>query len=132
MNASQRAQTAYGDARATAKSASQIEYQAFARATKDLNAARETAGAEGPNFPKLAAALHQNLKLWTVIAGDVAHEDNRLPQQLRAQLFFLAEFTIDHSKKVLRGDGDVAPLVDINTSVMRGLRGQERAEPCPA
>ena len=56
---------------------------------------------------------------------DVAEPTNLLPQPLRAQIFYLAEFTMHHSAKVLKGDASVAPLIDINTAVMRGLRGDQ-------
>jgi flagellar protein FlaF len=45
-----------------------------------------------------------------------------LPSQLRAQLFWLAEFTETHSRKVLAGQATVAPLLEVNTAVLRGLR----------
>jgi flagellar protein FlaF len=61
--------------------------------------------------------------LWTTLAADVAESDNGLPGPLRAQLFYLYEFAADHSRKILAGSGSVDVLVDINTAVMRGLRG---------
>jgi flagellar protein FlaF len=57
-----------------------------------------------------------------MLAADVAEPDNGLPQELRARIFYLAEFTADHSRKVLRGGETVDALVDINTAMMRGLR----------
>ena len=61
------------------------------------------------------------------MAVDVANKDNELPEALRAQIFYLAEFTQLHSRKVLRREATVAPLVEINSSVMRGLRMSEGA-----
>lgn len=133
MEASRRANAIYGDPRTSVKSPSQVEYQAFARITKDL-----TAAAEGQKdaFPRLAAALHQNLRLWTIVATDVAVENNALPKDLRAQLFYLAEFTRAHTGKVLKGEAVAGALIDINTAVMKGLRTQQDPlrEPasCPA
>lgn len=130
MEAFQRAQSAYGDVRGSIKSNSQIEYQAFAQITKNLKAAAP--GLEdAEQFPRLAAAMHENLRLWTIIASDVAGEGNELPETLRAQLFYLAEFTRAHTQKVLKREAEVADLIEINTAVMRGLRSQERT-PCPA
>lgn len=102
-----------------------IEYEAFARVTARIKAAIER-GAEG--FPALVAALHDNRRLWTALAADVADDGNLLPAALRAQLFYLAEFTQQHSRKVLIGSEDASALVDINTTVMRGLAngGQTR------
>ena len=56
------------------------------------------------------------------LAADVAGAENGLPQTLRAQLFYLAEFTMQHSAKVLAGRADAEVLVEINTAMMRGLR----------
>lgn len=100
------------------------EYAAFARITARLKAA----DADGrKNYPALAAAIHENRKLWTMLAADVADGDNGLPTQLRARIFYLFEFTTHHSREVLNGKADVGPLVEINTAVMRGL-GKSEAE----
>ena len=128
MNATQRAYSAYGDAKTPQKTPSQIEYQAFAKITQDLSGAAKSAEAE---FPRLAAALHENLRLWTFVATGVVADENELPKQLRAQLFYLAEFTRVHTSKVLKGEAEAEALIDINTAVMKGLRTQDAA-PCPA
>ena len=54
-------------------------------------------------------------------------DGNRLPLQLRASLLSLAEFVRRHSLAVLGGRASVAPLIDINTSIMKGLRGDVEA-----
>ncbi len=82
------------------------------------------ATAPNANFRALAEALHENRTLWTHLAAEVADDDNELSQDLRARLFYLAEFTAHHSRKVLRGEADVAPLIEVNTAVMRGLSGK--------
>ena len=46
---------------------------------------------------------------------------------LRAQLISLAEFVRKHSLAVLGGRASVAPLIDINTAIMKGLRGDVEA-----
>ena len=133
MTASQRALSAYGNAQSASKSASQIEYQAFAKVTNRMTKNHSDDPIERAlKFADLAAAMHDNLKLWTIVAGDVAQENNGLPEKLRAQLFYLAEFTRVHTQRVLKGETGPAPLIDINTSIMRGLRQQSEAEACPA
>ena len=77
----------------------------------------------------LVTAIHENRRLWTILAGDVADDGNTLPEQLRAQIFYLAEFTGQHSAKVLSGKAGVEILIEINMAVMRGLRQQEAATP---
>lgn len=96
-----------------------IEYQAFARVTRELAAA--DAGASLTLAP-LAKALVENLNLWTILGFDVAHPNNGLPAELRSKLFYLFEFTRHHTAKVLQGEVTARALIDVNTAVMRGLR----------
>lgn len=98
-----------------------IEYAAFARITARLTSAQDG------EFAKLAEALHENRKLWDVLAADVASDDNELTPQLRAQLFYLAEFSRQHGSKVLQGQATASALIDINTAIMRGLRAANQA-----
>lgn len=123
MNALQQAQTAYASPAAAGRVRTQqdTEYDALARVSHKLYAAIK-AGKKG--FPDLVAALHDNRKLWTILATDVADTSNALPQSLRAQLFYLAEFTQVHTSKVLRKEADAGVLVEINSAVMKGLRTQ--------
>lgn len=98
-----------------------VEYDLLARATQQLSHAwrqRRT------NFPGLVAALAENQRLWSALALDVAGAGNGLPTTLRAQLFYLYEFTAHHSRQMLDGAAGVEVLIDINTAVMRGLRGE--------
>ncbi|MEL6677879.1 MAG: flagellar biosynthesis regulator FlaF [Pseudomonadota bacterium] len=122
MTASAFAQSTYANPQTAIHTERGIEYQAFARATRRLK--RAIGDGDGA-FADLAEALHENQRLWIALASDVARDANSLPQQLRAQLFYLNEFTQAHSRKVLSGRGDLDVLVDINTAVMRGLRGHQ-------
>ncbi len=109
----------YGQNPAATRSPRAIEYDVFARVTRALASAEpETA------FPALAAALHDNLTLWAALAADLALDGNPLPADLKARLFYLYEFTAQHTPKVLRHEATAAILVDLNTAVMRGLRGE--------
>jgi flagellar protein FlaF len=99
------------------------EYALFERITARL--ARATA-ADAP-MAQRAEALHDNRRLWTTIATDIATPDNALPEGLRAQLFYLAEFSLLQSRAALRDPAALSALVAINRSVMRGLNGQADA-----
>ena len=118
MNALAARMNGYQNATRAAGNPREIEYQLFARITGRLNQATEP---DRP-FAELAAVLDENLRLWREIALDVATPENGLPDQLRARLFYLFEFTVHQTQKVLRREADVAPLVDVNLSIMRGLR----------
>lgn len=95
-----------------------VEYLLFSKVTGRLNRARRV----GTDFPELVNALVENDALWRTIAIDVIGNGNTLPAALRAQLFYLYEFTRTHTPKVIRGEADAAVLIDINTAIMRGLR----------
>lgn len=121
MNALNMAKTAYAASQAPIRTTRSTEYEAFARITHHLNSASKKGRA---GFSQLAQAIYDNRQLWTTLAADVADSDNALPKQLRAQVFYLAEFTMLHSRKVLSGEENVDVLVEINTAIMRGLRTQ--------
>lgn len=98
-----------------------IEYDLLARNTQRL---RQSWEQREQNFAGLATAILENTRLWRTLASDVAQPENQLPQALRAQLFYLYQFIEQRSRKVLAGKTDVGVLAEINTAVMRGLRGQ--------
>jgi flagellar protein FlaF len=124
MNLNSQARAAYASATAPIRTDRGSEYAIFAKITHRLNALDETDKRE---FPKLAAAVCDNQRLWGALREDLMHEGNALPIGLRAQLVGLAEFVRRHSLKVLAGDGAISPLIDINTAIMRGLRGRVEA-----
>lgn len=118
MNAFNRAQRAYSDAAAPIRTDRGTEYAAISRATRNLKAAADA----GPGaFGDLAQALHQNRQLWHILTTSVSDDANQLPQSLRARIFYLGQFTEHQSRKILRGEGSVEPLIEVNTALMRGL-----------
>lgn len=122
MNAHLMARSAYSGVAAPIRTDRGTEYDAFARCTHALSTAQGGFG----GYPALARALNDNRRLWNVLAADVSGEANGLPASLRAGIFYLAEFTRHHSRRVLAGEADIAALIDVNTAIMRGLRGQEQ------
>jgi flagellar protein FlaF len=117
MNAYALAQRAYAPTAAPIRSERSVEYDVIARITSRLKKAIvENA------YPKLLEALHENNALWRALAIDVADANNALPQSLRAQIFYLAEFTDVHTKKVIRENVAATPLLEINMAILRGLK----------
>lgn len=125
MNATLLAQTAYRTQAHTIRTERALEFDAFARVTHRLMMA-SVRGRE--DMGSLATAVHDNRRLWTILTTDVADPENPLPQDLRARIFYLAQFSHHHSSKVLYGNASVQPLIDINSAIMRGL-GTNRIEP---
>ena len=123
MNSAALARTAYRQSAVIAPSERTVEYRAFAQITGQLATAEQDESHEG--FLKLCPAVQQNRRLWGILAADAAANGNGLPDALRGQIVSLADFTWKHSVKVLRKEADAQPLIDINTAIMRGLRGAE-------
>jgi len=110
----------YARPEAPQKTPRALEYELLARVTQAMSSAW---GTRKENFAALMTAIDDNLRLWATLAADVAEPGNALPAPLRAQLFYLYEFSVHHSRAVREGSASVEVLVDINTAVMRGLRG---------
>ncbi|MEL7258600.1 MAG: flagellar biosynthesis regulator FlaF [Pseudomonadota bacterium] len=119
MNATLQAQNAYRDQTQSVKTHKETEFDAFARITSRLKRAASL-GKNG--FKELASALHDNRRLWTLLASDVASQSNALSPELRARILYLSEFIRQHSTQVLKQTESVDPLIEINTAIMRGLR----------
>ena len=123
MNATYLAQSAYGSASIPARTPRSSERAVIEQVTASMLHASQ----EGADFAHLAEAVFDNQKLWIALAADVADRNNSLPQSLRAQIFYLAEFTQIHSRKVLTEQASLEPLLEINRAIMSGLRGQQEA-----
>jgi len=118
------ARTAYSSAATPIRTHQSTEYDILAQITGRIR----TAAARGKSgFNDLTKALHDNAQFWTLLATNVADDNNLLPDMLRGRLFYLAEFSLQHTPKVLNGSADADILLEINTTVMRGLRQQEAA-----
>lgn len=124
MNAMNLAKTAYAASTTAVRTPRGVEYEAFARITHKLRSASEKGR---PGFAMLTQALYENRRLWTLLAADVAENGNDLPAELRARIFYLAEFTVDFSRKVLSENADPQALIEVNTAIMRGLRQKAEA-----
>ncbi len=121
VNAIEQARQAYAPTQVAVRTERSVEAQLISQITARLRKESKTTPID---FPALASVLHDNRRMWVTMAADVADNDNALPKPLRAQIFYLAEFTEIHSRKVLRGEADAVALIEINTAVLRGLNGQ--------
>lgn len=117
------AQKAYGQGSSAAHTPRDIEFHALAYVTSLMDEAR----ASGV-FPKIAEAMFQNVRLWSAFGADVVSEGNTLPDPLRARIAWLADFARFHMAKVLDKQATVDPLIEINTMIMKGLRGETGEE----
>lgn len=118
MNVIEQARKAYAPAHPAIQTPRAIEAQLLTSITARLL----QKSAEHSHYVR---AVHDNRTMWTTLAIDVADDDNGLPATLRAQIFYLAEFTQVHSQKFLKGEADLAPLIEINTAIIRGLNSRD-------
>jgi len=119
LNAYSNAQKGYGKASAQIRTPKGLEFEAFARVTRKLKLSFDN---PRTGYGHLAEALFENRRLWNLLAGEVAQQDNALPQGLRSQIFYLSEFTNHHSRKVLSNTATLGALIEVNVAIMRGLK----------
>jgi flagellar protein FlaF len=121
VNAHSLAQRAYAQNARSTQTPRGTEYELIAKVTHRIKAAAEA----GPRaYPRLVEALSDNQRLWTALAVDVADSDNGLPAELRARIFYLAEFVQQHTSQVLTKKARVRPLLEINAAILKGLSGR--------
>lgn len=113
------AHRAYAQSAAPTRTPRDTEYEAISKITHRLKSA---AARQATDFGGFVQALHENRRLWSVLATGVSDAQNDLPRDLRARIYYLAEFTEHHSSLVLGKTATVEPLLEINMSVLRGLR----------
>lgn len=100
------------------RSARGTEYTAFSHVTHMLR----QASASGDSRIRIEA-VSKNNQLWSTLADDLASEGNMLPNEIRASLLSLAIFSLRHGHAVLVRKATVDALIDVNMSIMKGLRG---------
>jgi flagellar protein FlaF len=71
----------------------------------------------------LAEAIDWNRRLWHTLASDCMDERNQLPREVRAQIVSLSLWVSKYSKQVTRKGAPMQPLIEINRTIMQGLRG---------
>jgi flagellar protein FlaF len=120
--------SAYQQTQNVAESPRQTEYRLFAQVTRALIEADEQ------DTATLTRAVHWNRRLWMALQADCASDENRLPDEIRAGIISLAIWVDKHSRKVMRREAGVEPLVDVNRTIMQGLTRapQQRSEDASA
>lgn len=108
----------YSKNRIGARTPRATEYELFSRISHRLRRAAEN---RATDFPAFASAVHENRRVWTALASEVADPRNALPADLRARIFYLSRFSDAHSRKLLQGEGDPGVLLDINAAILAGL-----------
>ena len=115
-------QNGYAAAATMMRPARDVEYDVFSRVTGLLRQADPRG-----RTAEAIAAVHKNNELWTILMTDLADPGNTLPDELKAGLLSLAGFSIRHGHAVMAGSATTEALIDVNMSVMKGLRGEVAA-----
>ncbi len=110
----------YRAAQDRTESSRQTEYRLFALVTRALMAIKGERS--GKRFHE---AIDWNRRLWLTLQTDLAADENGLPDELKARLISLSIWVDKHSRRVLRGDDEMEPLIDVNRSIMEGVLGAE-------
>ena len=95
------------------------EYRLFGQVTGALIDAQKDGASGGP----LAEAIDWNRRLWRTLASDCLDDRNQLPKEVRAQIVSLSLWVSKYSKQVTRQGAPMQPLIEINRTIMQGLRG---------
>lgn len=99
------------------------EYRLFGQVTGALMTARDNGQKDRDFF----AALDWNRRLWSTLSNDCATRGNALPEEVRAGIISLAIWVSKYTSQVARSGEDIQALIDINRTIMEGLRPQSSA-----
>ncbi len=109
---------AYQNTQRIAENPRDAEYRLFGQVTGALIDVQK-ANAQGGT---LVDAIDWNRRLWRSLAADCIDERNQLSKEVRAQIISLSLFINKYSKQVMREGASVEPLIEINRTIMQGLK----------
>lgn len=112
---------AYGEVTQRTAGDKELEYALFRQITAALESVQDP---QTRSFPEWVDALSRNQQLWSLIANDLLHPGNGLPDHLKRSLIVLSEFVRQSSIKALGGEELISDLIEVNRTVMAGLVGQ--------
>jgi len=96
------------------------EYRLFGQVTGALIDVQK---AGHDSSPLLVDAIDWNKRLWRTLAADCMDDRNQLPQEVRAKIVSLSLWIAKYSRKVTREGASLDPLIQVNRTIMQGLRG---------
>jgi len=110
---------AYQNAQRIAEDPRATEYRLFGQVTGALLDVKKA----GDNGVPLVEAVDWNKRLWRTLAADCMDERNRLPEDVRAKIVSLSMWIAKYSRKVTREGASLDPLIELNRTIMQGLKG---------
>jgi flagellar protein FlaF len=110
--------TAYQKAQRAAENPRSTEYRLFGQVTGALMEARNA----GAQPAAMIDAIDWNRRMWSTLAIDCMGNANQLPKELRAQIVSLSIWVTKYSSEVMQKGAALDPLIDVNRTIMQGLR----------
>ncbi len=122
----------YKATQASTENPRQTEYRLFAEVTKALMSVREAATTKGLRSQDFYKAVDWNRRLWLTLQMDLASNENRFPDSLKANIISIAIWVDKHSRTVLRGEANLEPLISVNRTIMEGLSSAPTQQTIPS
>lgn len=94
----------------------ELEHRVFAQITAELEVCTRQ-----PDAFATIRAVDRNRRLWGALVTDLAQPDNLFPDGLKAGLISLGIWVNRYSGEVLTQGRPLAPLIEVNRTVMQGL-----------
>jgi flagellar protein FlaF len=115
---------AYQQASRRSETPRDTEYRLFAQVTRAL---MDVKSKPREDLAAWIDVLHWNRRMWAALADDCSHPGNTLSDSVRAQIISLSLFVHRHSSHVMRREGDIDTLIELNRMMMQGLSGRPEA-----
>lgn len=96
------------------------EYRLISGVTQQLIEAKE----QGWQGAELMPPLHQNRKIWSMLAILCGSPGNKLPTDLRASIISLSLWVDRHTSDVMRQRDSIDALISVNCAIMEGLSAE--------
>jgi len=114
---------AYKSAQKSVMSGREIEAMALTKAALQLKKCRNNWDPDDKNRER-SDSLEKNQKIWSILQGELAREDNPLPKQLRQDLLSLSLFIDKRTFDVMANPSPekLDILININLNIAAGLR----------
>lgn len=105
----------------------ELEYRVLNEITQEMEAA-----SVGGSIGQRGEALGRNRELWQALGCSAADDGNALPPNTRAAIISLSIWVTGEVSRVLRRNGPMDDLIEVNRSIMRGLLpAPDGAATCP-
>lgn len=105
-----------------------VEYRLLGQVTAALMRAKD----DPSDYQARTKAILWNRDVWAAFRVDLLDEQNNLPKQIRANLISISFFIEKETYAVLDKTSDIDDLIDINKTIMEGLRpAAQQQQPLP-